>query len=196
ELLEGLPPRPPPDPRPQGRADELLHQAHVARYCRALAPPAGTRAQRPAAVGRSRVKTVYYTASSLDGFIATEADDLSWLLRFSAEDPTYERFIARVGAVAMGKNTYLWLLNHHRATKGHAPFEWMYEQPSWVFSSTELERPVTGDLRFVRGDVRPVREEMAREAGGKDLWVLGGGDLVGQFHDHGLLDELIVTFAP
>lgn len=142
------------------------------------------------------MKTVYYTASSLDGFIATEADDLSWLLRFSAEDPTYERFIARVGAVAMGKNTYLWLLNHHRATKGDAPFEWMYEQPSWVFSSTELERPVTGDLRFVRGDVRPVREEMAREAGGKDLWVLGGGDLVGQFHDHGLLDEVIVTFAP
>jgi dihydrofolate reductase len=142
------------------------------------------------------MKTVYYTASSLDGFIATEADDLSWLMQFGAEDPTYQEFIGRIGAVAMGKSTYLWLLNHHRAAKGDAPFEWMYEQPSWVFSSQELERPASGDVRFVRGDVRPVYEEIARVAGGKDLWIVGGGDLVGQFHDRGLLDELIVTFAP
>jgi len=142
------------------------------------------------------VRTVFYTASSLDGFIATENDSLDWLLQFSAEDPTYSRFIPRVGAVALGKNTYLWLLNHHRATKGDAPFEWPYEQPTWVFSSTELERPATGDVRFVRGDVRPVHEEIARLTGGKDLWVVGGGDLAGQFHDRGLLDELIVTIAP
>jgi dihydrofolate reductase len=142
------------------------------------------------------MKTVYYTASSLDGFIATEADDLSWLMQFGAEDPTYQEFIGRIGAVAMGKSTYLWLLNHHRAAKGDAPFEWVYEQPSWVFSSPELERPASGDVRFVRGDVRPVYEEIARVAGGKDLWIVGGGDLVGQFHDRGLLDELIVTFAP
>lgn len=142
------------------------------------------------------MKTVYYTASSLDGFIATEADDLSWLMQFGAEDPTYQEFIGRIGAVAMGKSTYLWLLDHHRAAKGDAPFEWVYEQPSWVFSSPELERPASGDVRFVRGDVRPVYEEIARVAGGKDLWIVGGGDLVGQFHDRGLLDELIVTFAP
>lgn len=142
------------------------------------------------------MKTVYYTASSLDGFIATEADDLSWLMQFGAEDPTYQEFIGRIGAVAMGKSTYLWLLNHHRAAKGDAPFEWVYEQPSWVFSSPELERPASGDVRFVRGDVRPVYEEIARVAGGKDLWIVGGGDLVGQFHDRGLLHELIVTFAP
>ena len=142
------------------------------------------------------MKTVYYTASSLDGFIATESDDLSWLMQFGAEDPTYQEFIGRIGAVAMGKSTYLWLLNHHRAAKGDAPSEWVYEQPSWVFSSPELERPASGDVRFVRGDVRPVYEEIARVAGGKDLWIVGGGDLVGQFHDRGLLDELIVTFAP
>lgn len=142
------------------------------------------------------MKTVYYTATSLDGFIATEEDSLEWLLQFGDEDPSYQEFIERIGAVAMGKSTYLWLINHHRATRGAEPFEWPYRQPSWVFSSTALERPASGDLRFVRGDVRPVHEEIAQATAGKDLWVVGGGDLVGQFADHGLLDEVIATIAP
>lgn len=142
------------------------------------------------------MKTVYYTATSLDGFIATEEHSLDWLMQFGDEDPGYPRFIERIGAVAMGKSTYLWLLNNHRATKGDAPFEWSYSQPSWVFSSTELERPVNGDVRFVKGDVRPVHAEMVAAAAGKDVWLVGGGDLVGQFHDQGLLDEVIATVAP
>ena|SRR5690606_12040700 len=142
------------------------------------------------------MKTVYYTATSLDGYIATPEDSLDWLLQFSDEDPTYAEFIADIGSVAMGKSTYLWLLNRHRATKGDAPFEWYYTQPSWVFSSTQLEPPVNGDVRFVRGDVRPVHEQMVAAAGGKGVWLVGGGELVGQFHDHGLLDEIVATIAP
>ena len=49
------------------------------------------------------------------------------------------------------------------------------------------------DIRFVRGDVRPVHAEMVKEAKGKNVWLVGGGELVGKFHDHGLLDELVVT---
>ena len=48
------------------------------------------------------------------------------------------------------------------------------------------------DLRFARGDVRPVHAEMREAAGGKNVWLVGGGDLVGQFYDAGLLDEIIV----
>jgi dihydrofolate reductase len=33
-------------------------------------------------------------------------------------------------------------------------------------------------------------------AGGKDVWVVGGGDLAGQYADAGLLDEVIVTVTP
>jgi dihydrofolate reductase len=51
------------------------------------------------------------------------------------------------------------------------------------------------DIRFVQGDVRPVHRAMADAAAGKNIWLVGGGELVGQFHDHGLLDELIVTVA-
>ena len=51
--------------------------------------------------------TVYLTASSLDGYIATEDNDLSWLFQFGGEDPTnpYVDFIDNVGALAMGATT-------------------------------------------------------------------------------------------
>ena len=52
------------------------------------------------------MKTQYYTASSLDGFIATEDDSLDWLFPLgSPSDAGYPAFIADVGALAMGANT-------------------------------------------------------------------------------------------
>jgi dihydrofolate reductase len=33
---------------------------------------------------------------------------------------------------------------------------------------------------------------MAAAAAGKNVWIVGGGDLAGQFYDHGLLDEMFV----
>ena len=48
------------------------------------------------------------------------------------------------------------------------------------------------DIRFVRGDVRPVHDAMRAAAGARNIWLVGGGELVGQFHDAGLLDEVIV----
>jgi dihydrofolate reductase len=47
----------------------------------------------------------------------------------------------------------------------------------------------------VSGDVRPVHEAMVAAAGGKNVWIVGGGDLAGQFHDAKLLDEIIVQVA-
>jgi dihydrofolate reductase len=52
------------------------------------------------------------------------------------------------------------------------------------------------DIRFVRGDVVPVHQAMLAAAAGKNVWLVGGGDLAGQFYDRGLLDEIIVTIAP
>ena len=65
-------------------------------------------------------------------------------------------------------------------------------QPTWVFSSRTLPGVEGADLRYVGGAVRPVHQAMVAAAGGRNVWVVGGGDLVGQFHDEGLLDELIV----
>ena len=142
------------------------------------------------------MKTRYYTAASLDGFIADPDNSLDWLFQFS-EGATgdYNEFIAGVGAIAMGSTTYQWLLDHMILPGADMPQPWPYAMPSWVFTTRTL-MPVPGaDIRFVRGDVRPVHEAMAKAAGDKNIWLVGGGDLVGQFHDHGLLDEIIVTIA-
>ena len=136
------------------------------------------------------MRTQYYTATSLDGFIATEDHSLEWLFQLGdINDTGYPEFITDVGALAMGSSTYEWMLRHV-VKPGGAP--WPYEQPTWVFSSRTLP-PVPGaDIRFVRGDVRPVHEAMRLAAADRNVWIVGGGELVGQFYDAGLLDELIV----
>lgn len=142
------------------------------------------------------MKTQYYTASSLDGFIATEDDSLDWLFSLGdIEETNYPQFIEEVGALAMGSSTYEWMLHHLAQTAVAAEGAWPYQQPVWVFTSRTLPRYEGADLHFVRGDVRPVHEAMRVAAAGKNLWVVGGGDLVGQFYDAGLLDELIVQVA-
>ncbi|MDK8433477.1 dihydrofolate reductase family protein [Brevibacterium sp. GP-SGM9] len=52
------------------------------------------------------------------------------------------------------------------------------------------------DIRFARGSVADIHAQQCACAGGKDLWVVGGGDLAGQFADAGLLDEVITSIAP
>jgi dihydrofolate reductase len=139
------------------------------------------------------VKTQYYTAASLDGFIATPDDSLEWLFPLGdIEATSYPAFIREVGALAMGSRTYAWMLRHIVGPQATRPAPWPYTQPAWVFSSRK-QSPLAGvDIRFVRGDVRPVHEKMAAAAGGKNVWIVGGGELAGQFYDHGLLDELFV----
>lgn len=137
------------------------------------------------------MKTQYYTASSLDGYIAAPGHSLDWLLQFGdPEGGSYPDFIREVGALAMGANTYEWVLRHL------AGQPWPYSQPAWVFSSRTLPAPDGADVRFARGDVRPAHRLMVEAAGGKNVWVVGGGELAGQFYDQGMLDELIVQIAP
>lgn len=136
--------------------------------------------------------THFYTASSLDGFIATADHSLDWLLKqdFDENGPmAYPGFISDIGALAMGASTYEWVMRHENGN-------WTYSQPTWVFTHRELRLPQQGDVRLTQADVRDVHAEMAAAAGGKDLWVVGGGDLAGQFADAGLLDEVWVQFAP
>ena len=140
--------------------------------------------------------TIYYTATSLDGFIAGRNNSLDWLLQFGEAGSTYPDFIAGVGALAMGSTTYEWLLSHGFGANAERLQQWPYEQPAWVFSSRTLPGVPGADIRFVSGDVRPVHGAMTEAAAGKNIWLVGGGELVVQFHDHGLLDELIIQVAP
>nr|WP_274637583.1 dihydrofolate reductase family protein [Microbacterium bovistercoris] len=136
--------------------------------------------------------THFYTASSLDGFIATSDHSLHWLLDQDIDEHGpmhYEAFIAGIGALAMGASTYEWILAHDTGP-------WPYAQPTWVFTHRTLPVPDGADVRFVAGDVAPVHAELTAAAGDRDVWLVGGGELVGAFADAGLLDEIWVQFAP
>ena len=141
--------------------------------------------------------TQYYTATSIDGFIADDDHSLDWLFQLGEAEgmeEEYPRFIADVGALAMGSTTYTWIAEHTGFLED--PTKWEYDLPTWVFSSRVLPRPEGPDIRFVSGDVAPVHAAMVSAAAGKNVWLVGGGDLVGQFHDAGLLDEVILGVAP
>jgi dihydrofolate reductase len=135
--------------------------------------------------------TQYYTASSVDGFIADPDNSLSWLLSRDI-DPAgpqhYEAFIEDVGALCMGATTYQWLLDND-------PGSWPYTVPCWVFTHRQFPE-LEHDIRFTATPVAEVHAAMVDAAAGKNVWVVGGGDLAGQFHDHGLLDEIWVQYAP
>jgi dihydrofolate reductase len=143
--------------------------------------------------------TQYYTATSLDGFIADPNHSLDWLFTRD-QDATgplnYNEFIAGVGALAMGSTTYEWVLEHEFADKDPSEWKWPYEIPGWVFTHRQLTIVPDAPIQFTSGDVAAVHEEMLRVADGRNVWIAGGGDLAGQFADAGLLDEVIVYIAP
>ncbi|HEX2143656.1 MAG TPA: dihydrofolate reductase family protein [Glycomyces sp.] len=150
---------------------------------------------------------MYNTATSIDGYIADPENSLEWLFTVPGglpeesgaegeEGPLDEfgEFLAGVGAICMGSTTYEWILDHEQVVDH--PEKWVYEPPTWVFTTRDLPVVSGADIRFVSGDVAPIHAEMTAAAGDKDRWIVGGGDLVGQFFDAGLLDEIRVSLAP
>lgn len=136
--------------------------------------------------------TQYYTATSLDGFIADERHSLDWLFTRDedrAAPLSYDHFYERVGAVAMGATTYEWILDHGGE-------RWPYDVPARVFTHRELRSAPGANVAFTSGDVAPVHQELVEAAAGRNVWIVGGGELAGQFADAGLLDEVIVYVAP
>ena len=143
-------------------------------------------------------RTVYYAAMSLDGYIADPAEKLDWLMGFEGQDfdgpgvrpskPDYDDFWAGIGSISMGSKTYEFLLDH----------DWYYgDTPCWIFTKRDLPRIEGAEsVNFVAENVSFLHDEMLEAAGGKDHWVIGGGDLASQFVDAGLLDLVQLTVVP
>jgi dihydrofolate reductase len=131
-----------------------------------------------------------YIAQSLDGFVADEEGGVRWLEEAGeGGDFGYDEFFRGVGAVVLGSEPYQQLRSWG--------LQWPYpDLPNWVFTRREL-RPAEGaDIRFVRGAPSEHDAEIDASAGEKNVWLVGGGDLVRQFVDERLLDELILFVAP
>lgn len=151
-------------------------------------------------------RTIYYTATSFNGFIADEEGSLEWLTDgqpppdvtdapavaapADEEPPPHVVFASEAGVLVEGSATYQWCLDH-----GETDFTGG-RQPTFVFTSRDLPADPGADVRFRSGEVRDAYDEIHAAADGKDIWVVGGGDLAGQFYDAGLLDELQISIAP
>ncbi len=141
---------------------------------------------------------IFDAAVTLNGYLADEKHSLAWLFEVpGAAEPDPDLLPANVGVHVEGSNTYQWLLENEDLL-AH-PEKWQEFYPgivTYVFTTRDLPVPDGADVRFVSGDVSTVLSQIREAAGDKNIWVLGGGELLGQFLDHGALDTLALTIAP
>jgi dihydrofolate reductase len=131
---------------------------------------------------------VLFIAQSLDGYIATKEDSLDWLFKVEGEgDNGYSEFYEEIDTIIMGKRTYDWIMKHE---KGQFPYK---NKDCYVFSRSQLED--TADVKFVNEDIVDFANSLKKEEG-KNIWVVGGGELLHTFLKEDLLDELFITIAP
>lgn len=133
-------------------------------------------------------KVVLFIAASLDGYIATQDESLDWLEKAAGEgDNGFSAFYDTVDTVIMGSRTYDWVI---RQDLKEFPYK---GKTCYVF--TRSKRKETDDVTFVNDDVRSFVSRLKKQPG-RNIWLVGGGELVHAFLQENLVDELIVTVAP
>lgn len=141
---------------------------------------------------------VYNTATTLNGYLADTQNSLAWLFAVdNAGAPDMGAFMDKIGVFVEGSSTYEWVLEaENLLAEPHKWQEFYGSRPTYVFTSRELAVPAGADVRFVSGDVAQALPQILAAAGEKDVWLVGGGDLAGQFFDAGALDEVVLSMAP
>jgi dihydrofolate reductase len=135
----------------------------------------------------------FFTATTLDGFLADEQDSLDWLLSQPTGDDSilpYDDFVAEIGAIVTGRSTFDWVLAHEGTVEG----AWVFTQPTFLFTHREVGQ--REGVTAVSGPPAQHRAALERAADGKDVWIVGGGDLAADFARAGMLDEIFVSIAP
>ena len=132
---------------------------------------------------------VVHAATSADGFIARSDGSLDWLTGRRAPKGFYgmPKFIRSVDAKILGRKTF------EASLSLGAPFA--ENDPHYVFSRRPPPEVVPPGVQFVS---EPIREfcQRLRRAKGKDVWMMGGGEIIASFLDEGEIDEFCVTVVP
>jgi len=137
------------------------------------------------------VKTVLYIATSLDGYIARLDGSLDWLTVIPAPpsgDYGYTKLLESIATIIMGRKTYTEIINFE--------VEWPYEAfNTFVITSnknlkikTPNTYPLNENIKEFIGKVKKKTE--------KDIWLVGGGQVIKKFINEGLLDKMIITLVP
>ena len=134
-------------------------------------------------------KIILYIAASLDGFIARNDGDISWLDKYhgGSEDYGYADFYRKIGACIMGARTYEKALT---LTGGIDS-----QMPTFVFTTRQLPVLPGADVTFYYGGL-PQLLKIIKKKTTKDIWLVGGGELARSFLKEGLIDDIILSIIP
>lgn len=134
-------------------------------------------------------KIKLYIAASIDGYIARIDGDLDWLMEYPINPETnygYNDFYESVDTVIMGGKTYRDILN--------LDVIWPYpEQMTYVVSCHNWGEKE--NISFITENVIETISEL-RNQEGKDIWLVGGGELLSMLLTADLVDEMIITTIP
>lgn len=133
-------------------------------------------------MARRRVK--YFVAMSLDGYIAGPEGQVDWL--FTDQDYGLEEFLRTIDTVLIGRQTYEFMLAHNqRAYSGFT---------NYVFSRT-LRASDYPEVNVISADVAHTVSQLQNRKG-KDIWLLGGGQLFRKLLLADYIDDVIVAIHP
>lgn len=133
-------------------------------------------------------KLVLYIASSLDGYIATNEHNLDWLFSIDGEgDNGYSRFYDTIDTILIGRITYDWIIEHEN---GRFPYQ---GKECYVFSKTKKED--NEHVTFIDKNIVQFLQDL-KNKNGKNIWFVGGGELLSTFIKEKLVDEIIINIAP
>lgn len=133
-------------------------------------------------------KVVLYIAASLDGCIAKNDHSLDWLFKSEGEsDSGYTEFFETIDTVLIGRKTYEQILV---LDDGDFPYK---DESCYVFSKSQSGS--NEHAEFVNEDVVSFANKL-KQQDGKNIWIVGGGDLLQEFMKEKLVDEIILTLAP
>lgn len=137
----------------------------------------------------NRRKIIVHIAASADGYIARADDDLDWLTSRPAPEGFYgmNAFMKTVDTLLLGRKTY------EVSLRLGGKFD--AKTKTVVFSRQAPPADVPPGVEFERGDVGDVVRRL-REQPGKDIWLMGGGELIASFLDAQAIDEFVVSVVP
>lgn len=133
-------------------------------------------------------KVQVFIAASLDGFIAGQDDDLSFLslVETHGEDYGYHDFMKGIDCIVVGRKTFDWVVKE----TGTLPHP---ETETWVFSRTRGMSQ--GNIRFT--DENPASLVKRLKTGnGKGIYCEGGSEIIHQLLQANLVDEIILSLIP
>lgn len=137
--------------------------------------------------GKARPGCTYYVAVSLDGFIAGEDDDISWLDAYPATDVGYDEFVAGIDGIVMGRRTYEVVRRMG---------EWPYAGILTAVATRRSMPDLPDGVFTVEGTPAAILGALGERGAKKRVWLEGGGDLAAQFLAAGLVDTLEVGIIP